>query len=264
MAEKQPVGVLFLQRLQVHLGKVGAEVLPGGEDHLGSQAFQVRQTVIPGHVKVVNHQEGIPAAQLPEPQELPPVIRRPGPSILGGQAGKLRVVQYRHVQEQPLQAGGLHRVLRLGLPRVVEHPHHGFPGLRLVPGILGRQLALSNAPHAGQEHQIRGPELLRQLLLPGFPPQEVFSRQNIPPGGRLQPGGRLGRRSAWVRPFRRFWLPFTLRQHGQDGANAAVVPLGVPDGANFQPQQLSFSFLLPFRQLRPLYNGIVMDSSVFS
>ena len=27
---------------------------------------------------------------------------------------------------------------------------------------------------------------------------------------------------------------------------------------------ISIFFLLPFRQLRPLYNGIVMDSSVFS
>lgn len=41
-------------------------------------------------------------------------------------------------------------------------------------------------------------------------------------------------------------------------------PLGVPDGADFQTKQLSFPLLLPFGQLWPLYNGIVMDCPVFS
>ena len=92
VAEKQPVGILFLQSLYVHLGKVGAEILPGGEDHLGPQLLQFPQSVVILNVKIVNNQKGIGVAELLEPLELTLVILHPSRPLLRRQTGKRRVI----------------------------------------------------------------------------------------------------------------------------------------------------------------------------
>ena len=92
VAEKQPVGVLFLQSPYVYLGKMGAEILPGGEDHLGPQLLQFLQSVVILNVKIVNDQKGIGVAELLEPLEPTLVILHPGCSLLRRQTGKRRVI----------------------------------------------------------------------------------------------------------------------------------------------------------------------------